>query len=92
MSRHSYSVDPRCYSVKMADGTEYPVNDGRLSIDSERHATELSTSDQVRLGFIHRARAIYTGCPGKVCNGCGFHAHGFSAKCPRCGGVEFTED
>lgn len=88
-----YRANPECVGIQMADGTEYGASrDGWIDVANVNHQRELSTSDQVRLGFIHKQKVTYTGCPGKRCANCGFHAHGFSAKCPRCKCAVFVEE
>jgi hypothetical protein len=91
--RQNYSVDPRCYSVKFADGREYPVHDGRLTIDDPGHIAEMSTSAQVRDGWIHEKKHVFSQVTGgKYCCACEFHAFTWTSRCPKCGARDFVED
>ena len=88
----TFHTPPGCESIKMSDGTVYRSNRNNKVTVERHHADEISTSCQVKYGYMDVAPHIFTDCDGKVCQGCGFHAFLFTNTCPRCGSTEFVLD
>ncbi|MGH7723423.1 MAG: hypothetical protein ACRENL_11445 [Candidatus Dormibacteria bacterium] len=82
----AFRVQPNCYGVHTRDGSYYPAKGSHVEITEPRHVREIETSMTLDVGYIERARTIFSDAEGITCD-CGFTAFAWQAgsACPRCG-------
>ena len=79
------TVPDGCYSVRMADGTKYPVKNGHAEL-SAKHTAQMKTSAaRQNLDMIMESAPVPQNRPDHWCSECLMNNVAWISKCTRCG-------